>query len=369
MSLYTTFLRPLLFQLDAETAHHATVEACHVAGLVPGLPTLMRSLLEFEDSALHTEAGGLTLPNPIGLAAGWDKDARALRVLDSLGFGFAEIGSISARPSNGNPKPRLFRLPQEQAIIVNYGLPNSGAETISRRLALHQPRIPLGINVVVTNDGPGAPACTEEAILADYERSVTLTHRHAGYMSLNLSCPNSEGGQDHFTEPGTITRLLERLQPIGIGCPLFLKIPPNEDPAAHERLLTECAGFDFVRGFCFNLPRGKHESLTLATSLAALHDKPGAVSGKPVTALINRCIAGLYPLLDHDKHIIIGTGGVFSADDAYEKLQLGASLVQVYTAMIYEGPTIVKRICRGLCELARRDGLRSIGDAVGASHR
>ncbi|NJM55977.1 MAG: quinone-dependent dihydroorotate dehydrogenase, partial [Verrucomicrobiae bacterium] len=152
MSLYTTLLRPLLFRLAAETAHHLTVEACRVGGAVPGVAALSRRCLEFTAPELQIEAVGWSFANPIGLAAGWDKSGRALRMIDSMGFGFAEIGSVSARPSRGNPKPRLFRLPQDRAIIVNYGLPNDGAEIVAQRLAAHHPRHPLGVNIVKTND-------------------------------------------------------------------------------------------------------------------------------------------------------------------------------------------------------------------------
>ena len=150
MTLYSALLRPLLFRLDAETAHHATVEACRCLGAVPGVAALSRACLERDEPRLATEVAGLRFANPVGLAAGWDKSGRALRLLDSLGFGFAEIGSVSARPSQGNPRPRLFRLPQERAIVVNYGLPNEGAECVAARLAarcLRRPRHPLGVNI------------------------------------------------------------------------------------------------------------------------------------------------------------------------------------------------------------------------------
>jgi dihydroorotate dehydrogenase (fumarate)/dihydroorotate dehydrogenase len=369
MSLYTSFLRPLLFRLDAETAHHGTVEVCHWLGAVPGVTWLSRSLLEVNEPSLRTEAAGLSFANPIGLAAGWDKSGRALRMIDALGFGFAEIGSVSARPSRGNPKPRLFRLPADRAIIVNYGLPNDGAEVVAARLAAHRSRHPLGVNIVKTNDGPEAPPCSEDDILADYERSVSLLHMHAGYLSLNLSCPNAKGGKDFFAQPGSIARLLERLAPLRLACPVILKIAPRDDPAEHDRVLAECDAFPFVRGFCFNLPPGKPDTLQFTTLRENFAHQPGAVAGKPVAALINRCIAGLYQRLDPRRHIVIGTGGVFTAEDAYEKIRRGASLVQLYTALIYEGPGVVKRIQRGLVDLLKRDGFASIGEAVGSASR
>lgn len=368
MSIYTTVIRPLLFRLDAETAHHMTVEGCRVFGAIPGVAALTQRLLKIDDPVLRIEVAGLRFPNPIGLAAGWDKSGRALRMLDSLGFGFTEIGSVSARSSLGNPKPRLFRLPRDRALIVNYGLPNEGAEVVSARLAAHGPQLPLGVNIVKTNDGQGSPPCSTDEILADYQRSVSLMHRHAGYLMLNLSCPNVAAGGDFFVQPGNIRLLLERLQPLGVSCPVFLKVAPCDDAAVHQRLLDQCEGFTFVHGFCFNLPSGKPDSLNLDTPRESLADRPGAVAGRPVTALINRCIAGLYARMDRQRYVIIGAGGVFTAQDAYEKIRLGASLVQLYTAMIYEGPGVTKRICQGLGELLRQDGFQSVAEAVGSGH-
>ncbi len=366
MSLYSTLIRPLLFQLDAETAHHGTVEACRIAGALPFVPQITRACLEFKAPELQCDVAGLQFDHPIGLAAGWDKSGRALRMLDNLGFSFAEIGSISAQPSHGNPKPRLFRLPKDEAIIVNYGLPNDGAEVIARRLAAHRMRIPLGVNIVKTNYGPNAPACSDDAILADYERSVSLVHRHAGYLMLNLSCPNAAGGKDFFAQPGSITRLLHLLKMLNLTCPVFLKVAPRDDPAEHDRLLAEADAFDFVRGFSFNLPPGKPATLPLTTPRNKWEHLPGAISGKPVEDLINRCIAGLATRMNRQRHIIIGTGGVFTAADAYRKLRLGASLVQIYTALIYEGPGVISRINQRLCRLLAMDGFKNVSEAVGA---
>lgn len=368
MNLYPAIVRPLLFRLDAELAHHGTVEACHWLGKLPGVPQLTRALFETHEPCLRTKVAGLSFENPIGLAAGWDKSGRALRMTECLGFGFSEIGSVSARPSKGNPKPRLFRLPPDRAIIVNYGLPNDGAEVVAQRLAKHRPQHPLGVNIVKTNDGPDAPPASDDDILSDYERSVSLLHSHSGYLSLNLSCPNAKGGKDFFAQPGSITRLLERLAPLNITCPVFLKIAPRDDPAEHERVLAECDAFSFIRGFCFNLAPGKPDTLEFTTARETFAHQPGAVAGKPVEALINRCIAGLYTRMDQKRYRIIGTGGVFNAEDAYRKICLGASLVQLYTALIYEGPAVVKTLNLGLARLLERDGFTSIAAAVGTAH-
>ncbi|MCC9642475.1 quinone-dependent dihydroorotate dehydrogenase [Rhodopirellula sp. JC740] len=365
MSFYKTLVRPLLFQLNAETAHHFAVEGCRWASVVPGIIHVTRLCLESHDPVLGTEVAGLRFRHPIGLAAGWDKSGRALRMLDAMGLGAIEIGSVSARSSQGNPKPRLFRLPEEHAVIVNYGLPNEGADAVASRVASYRGRVPIGINIVKTNDGPHAPACDADEILSDYERSARLLHSHADYLMLNLSCPNAKGGRSFFAEPGNIERLLQRLQPMQLQVPVFLKLAPHDEPAQLDSLLMQCDRFEFVRGFCFNLPSTKPKMSVAPESLV---DKPGAVAGRPVASLINGCIAELYRRMDRERYAIIGAGGVFTAQDAYDKIRLGASFVQIYTAMIYEGPAITKRICLGLAELLKRDGHSSVTQAVGSAH-
>ena len=365
MNWYSTFLRPLLFRLDPETAHNAAVAACRFAGRLPIVPRLLEKSLTIEAPELKTEVAGLQFSNPIGLAAGWDKSGRALNLMDRLGFGTVEIGSVSAFPSAGNAKPRLFRLPMDRAIQVHYGLPNDGVKTVAERVAAARLRIPLGVNLVATNHGPQASASSEDEILDDYATSVACIHTHVDYLTLNLSCPNAEGGRDLFAESGSLRRLLERLRPIEPNCPVFLKVAPVADSAVQDRWRREVDEFDFVKGFVFNLPPGQPDSLKLKTPPNVWQCRPGAIAGRPIADWIDLCIASLYPRLDHSRHVIIGSGGVFTAEDAYRKIRLGASLVQFYTAMIYEGPGVVAKINRGLVELLNRDGFARIQDAVG----
>lgn len=364
-NLYGKILRPLLFRMDAERAHALTVEACRIAGRVPFVPTLSRRCVSATAPELACEVAGLRFDHPIGLAAGWDKSGRALRMLDSLGFGFAEIGSVSADPSIGNPKPRLFRLPQDLSIVVNYGLPNDGAAAVARRIGSYRPRVPLGINLVNTNRGGHGPPDDEEAILSDYERSAAILRDRADYLMLNLSCPNAVGGKDLFAERGPLTRLLERIQALNVACPVFLKLAPVADDGTLERILEDVDPFPFVRGFSFNLPTGKPPDLKLSTSERIWKDWPGAVSGKPVAARIDDYVRRLYRRMPRGRYAIVAAGGVFTGEDAYRKIRLGASLVQIYTALVYEGPGVTRRIAEGLANLLRRDGFANVRDAVG----
>lgn len=359
--------------MDPERVHRIAVAGSSLAAGVPLVHRLVGAR-PARDPILRSDVAGIPFENPVGLAAGWDKNGTAVRFLARLGFGAVEIGSISSRPSVGNPSPRLFRLPEDQAIVVNYGLPNDGAEKIRRRLGSTRVGCPLGINLVKTNDGPDVNgsdvngpdvAADCDSVLEDYATSVGLLQGHADYLVLNLSCPNAAGGGDFFSEHGNIDRLLQRLASVEIHCPLFLKVAPDPSASAIDSLIGQSESYPFVRGVLFNLPRGKPSSLELTTPKSVLEKMPGAVAGKPVQALIDNCIGEFYRRMPKGRYVIIGGGGVFSAADAYRKIRLGASLVQIYTALIYEGPGVIQDINEGLASLLRADGFKCVTEAVG----
>jgi dihydroorotate dehydrogenase (fumarate)/dihydroorotate dehydrogenase len=343
-----------------------TVGLCQAMGRVPVLPNLVGRSLIYEDPRLCGSAGGLRCDNPVGLGAGWDKNGRTLSLLPHLGFGFAEIGSVSARSSVGNPKPRLFRLPQDDGIIVNYGLPNDGAEVVASRMRRNPAGFPVGVNLVQTNDGPTAQHVDQQQMIADYVESATKLHRVSDFLTLNLSCPNASDGLDHFARAGTIHHLLHALQTVDLRVPVFLKVPPSPLPANIDRWITEAEPFPFVKGFIFNLPRGRRDQMGLVTPPGQLQSMPGAVAGRPIGALLDQCIREFCIRSPRGRFIVIGSGGIFTAEDAYRKIQLGASLLQIYTAMVYHGPGIVKVINQGLVERLTRDGFQNIQQAVGS---
>jgi dihydroorotate dehydrogenase len=282
-----------------------------------------------------------------------------------LGIRFGEIGSVSADPSSGNPRPRLFRLPDDGAIVVNHGLPNHGAEVVARRLARRRASdVYLGVNIVNTNRGPAVQE-TEDDILANYARSARLLGDRADYLVLNLSCPNAGDTARAIDDVCWLARLLAVLAPLELRCPVFLKLLPSSDPRYLEAVLQTTDRHRFIRGFLFNLATGKPDGLPLRTPRHVWQHWPGAVAGKPAAGYLDQCIRALYPLLPKDRHAIIGGGGVFTAEDAFKKIKLGASLVQIYTALVYEGPAVVRRINQGLCRLVAADGFRNISEAVG----
>jgi dihydroorotate dehydrogenase len=341
VSLYTRLVRPLLFRADPERAHEWAVGAAELASRWPAACRAVASRARF-DERLAVEVAGLRLRSPLGLAAGFDKSARGVPALAALGFGHVEVGSVSADPSAGNPRPRLWRVPDERAIVVHYGVPNDGAQRVAARLAPRSAAVPVGINVVSTNRGD-AEAESDEAVIADYVRSVGLLAPLADYVCLNLSCPNTRDGRGFFADRSRLRELLARL---ALDRPLFIKVAPFESADALDGFLAAVAGFPFVSGFSVNLPPGAR----------------GAVSGPPAAAAALRTVTELYRAGDRP---VIGSGGVSSAADAYRMIRAGASLVQVYTALVYEGPGLVRRMTRELGPLVARDGFSRVGDAVG----
>jgi dihydroorotate dehydrogenase (fumarate)/dihydroorotate dehydrogenase len=361
--VYETAVRPLLFRLEPERAHELALRTSALAGRAGPVRGLAHRAFAGNDAGLGVELGGLSFRNPLGLAAGFDKNGRALPLLAELGFGHLEMGSVSASPSDGNPRPRLFRLPQDEAIVVSYGVPNDGAEAVAARLYGSRLPVPLGVNLVKTND-PRLPAA-EPGVYEDYARSFALLQLRADYVALNMSCPNSPGDRDFFDELPRIERLLAALAEEQPRVPVILKLKPTTDAGVLRETVAIADGFSFVAGFAINLPAGKPDVLRLSAPRGQLERMPGAVGGRPVEAFVNDVLGRLFEITGGGRYGLIAAGGVFTAEDAYRKIRLGASLVQLYTALVYRGPGIAKEILGGLRILLERDGAKRVADVVG----
>ncbi|HEY6694655.1 MAG TPA: quinone-dependent dihydroorotate dehydrogenase [Solirubrobacteraceae bacterium] len=358
MGVYPVLVRPLLFRADPERAHDLAVRAAERASGSRLVCRAVASRRAATDPRLAVAVAGLRFATPLGLAAGFDKSARAVPLLSALGFGHVEVGSISAAPSDGNPRPRLFRLVDERAIVVHYGVPNDGAARVAERLAAPRPAVPLGINVVSTNRGAASAVEPDDAVIGDYVESVSRLQELGEYVCLNLSCPNTRDGVGFFADRRRLRTLLDRLGEAGVRRPLFIKVAPFADEADLDSFLEAVDPAPFVSGFSVNLPPGKPPGI--------VNDMPGAVSGPPCAPAALRTVAALYRRMDRSRFVVVGSGGVFSGADAYAMIRQGASLVQLYTALVYEGPGVVRRVTTELGQLVVRDGLSSIGDAVGA---
>ena len=356
MSVYESAVRPLLFRLDAERAHNLTLAASALGGRSSLIRRAAGKVFTVSDPRLQTSLAGLPLTNPLGLAAGFDKNARAVRMLGALGFGHIEIGSVSADASDGNPKPRLFRVPQDEAIVVAYGVPNEGAHAVRERLAGPR-RVPVGVNLVKTND-PARPAAGPE-VYEDYAASFVALQDRADYIAINLSCPNSAADRDFFDELPRIDALLQRLAREDPRVPLILKLKPTRDAGILREIVAIADGHPFVSGFAINLPSGKPDFLKVTVARDSLEKLPGAVGGPPVEDFVN-AILGTLKGITGDRYALMAAGGVTTAEAAYTKLKLGATAVQLYTGLVYHGPALNKQILTGLLELMERDGYSGV---------
>ncbi len=339
--LYALF-RALLFRLPPEQAHRAALRALHAMVAMPGGAAALRALT----AASHpVRVLGLDFANPVGLAAGFDKNAEHVAVLAALGFGFIEVGSVTARPWPGNPTPRLFRLPADRALINRMGLNNQGAEAVAARLGAPH-AVPLFVNVAKTPD----PALEGAAAIDDYAETVRRLAPYADAVVLNVSCPNSGDGRT-FEEPAALDPLLvAALAARGAGGPpLLVKISPDLDRGL-LREVVEVAEAHGVDGFTATNTTVHREGLrTPPGRLSAIGR--GGLSGVPLHPRALSTVAALRALTARP---IVGVGGVDGPDTARALLDAGAQLVQLYTGFIYRGPTVVRRIVKGLVPPQKR---------------
>lgn len=365
MDTYRWLFRPILSGIDAERAHGATLAACRAAARVPLLNGALSRHYAFNDRRLQTRVAGIDFPNPVGLAAGFDKNGVALQTLASAGLGAIEVGSVSAHASAGNPaRPRLFRLPQDEALLVYYGVPNDGAQAVAARLARSRPGVPVGVSVVETNTGRAAPL---ERVVDELTEAARPFAALADYLVLNLNCPNSSSGVNPLDDPANLRLVLDRLRGIERLPPVFLKFIAPREPLAIDSMLSAVDSYEFVKGFILNVVP-QRPCAGMRTPSVDYEHLPGSITGAPLRPLACELLRIWYPRIDRRRHALVGVGGIASADDAYRMIRLGASLVQVLTALVYQGPALVKHIKQGLCSLIERDGLRDISQAVGADH-
>ena len=360
--LYKKVLKPIFFRFDPEKIHNDAV----AIGKILGSNFLFRKtttlFFGFSDKSLEQNIAGLDFKNPVGLAAGFDKNARIIGITPAVGFGFTEIGSITGEPCPGNPRPRLWRLPKSRSIIVNYGLNNDGAEAVAERLAgkKYLGAIPLGVSIAKTNS---CKIIGVEKEVGDYLKVARAFADIGDYLTVNISCPNVYGGQP-FTELERLNHLLSEIDNLNLQKPVFLKLPPDIPFDLVDEII-ELSAKRRISGFvCSNLTKDRSRMKIEPGEAELVSANIGGISGKPTEELANSQIAHIYQKTNGDK-IIIGCGGIFSAEDAYKKIKLGASLVQLITGMIFEGPQVISEINLGLCRLLRKDGFTNISQAVG----
>ncbi|MEF8883044.1 MAG: quinone-dependent dihydroorotate dehydrogenase [Halapricum sp.] len=348
MSLYER-VRPALFRLPPETAHSIAHTGMKAADHTP-LPSLLRRGFAVEDERLTVEAFGQTFPNPVGVAAGFDKNAEAPRTLHGLGFGHVEVGGVTAEPQPGNPRPRVFRLVEDEGLVNRMGLNNEGADVVGERLRNTEVGYPVGVNLAKSESTP-----TEDAP-ADYRYTYEQVEDGGDFFVVNVSCPNTEGFrelQNRETLEGILSELVE-----ANASPLLVKLSPDLPEPAVEETLELVAEYDLDGVIATNTSTERPDTLQSPSRA-----EEGGLSGKPIEGTATEMVRFVAERTDVP---VIGVGGVFTGADAYRKIRAGASLVQLYTAFIYRGPTVARDINRGLATLLERDGFDNIEDAVGA---
>ncbi|MBP9690698.1 quinone-dependent dihydroorotate dehydrogenase, partial [Candidatus Woesebacteria bacterium] len=360
--LYKLFVKPFLFLLPAELVHEQAMYWGEVMGKIPVIQMVFSRLFTYKNQVLMTKVEQIEFSNPVGLAAGYDYEAAFPGILPSIGFGFQTIGTISNNSFEGNPKPRLGRLPRSQSLLVNKGFRNPGAEVIIEKLRGTSFAFPVGISIGRTNSGE---TNTLEKAITDIVSAFTKFEKSKlkhSYYELNISCPNLIG-KVSFYPPKNLKTLLKALEKLKIKKPVFIKMPIEESDQEVEEMLKVIVAFTSIKGVIFgNLQKDRSDESFDQDEIQVAGK--GHFSGKPTYRRSNELIRLAYRL--HAKRlIIIGCGGVFTAEDAYRKVRYGASLIQLITGMIFEGPQRISQINRGLVELLKADGYKHISEAVG----
>jgi dihydroorotate dehydrogenase len=343
--LYNQLLKPLLFRLSPENAHHLTVKMLEATLAVPGAATLFRHRYRLNDHRLARKCFGIDFPNPVGLAAGFDKDGRYYAAMSHLGFGFIEIGTVTPRPQGGNPQPRLFRLPQDQGLINRMGFNNEGVDAMVERLRQGRPEgVVIGGNIGKNKDTPNENATD------DYLICFEKLFPYVDYFVVNVSSPNTPNLRD-LQEKEPLTRLLttlqERNQAEAAPKPILLKIAPDLTNGQLDDILEIAQSTQLAGIIATNTTISREGLHTSADEITTIGN--GGLSGSPLRERATEVIRYLSKGSKGELPII-GVGGISSGQDAVKKLAAGACLVQIYSGLVYAGPGLVREICEAVLE-------------------
>ncbi len=363
--LYRNIFKPVLFQMDPEKAHHLIIGGLGAGVRIPGTLAAMQSMYGITSTPdMTTELFGITFPGPVGLAAGLDKNAQAVAGLSACGFGFMEVGTVTPKPQPGNEQPRLFRLPSDQALINRMGFNNEGAWAMTDRLRhLVDHPIPIAVNIGKNKVTPNEQAAE------DYKACISELYTYADFFVVNISSPNTpdlrnlqHGNELKELLAEVMQEMDAQAQNHGTPKSVLVKIAPDVSDAELE-YMVETIRQSGAAGIIATNTTLSRDGLTHNHA-----GETGGLSGRPLTERSTEIISRVYRQTE-GKLPIIGCGGIFSSEDAYDKIKAGSSLVEIYTSFIYEGPQITRRLHNGIRELMQRDGFAHISEAVGAAHR
>ena len=342
--MYKTFIKPLLFLFSAEKAHHLTIQLLKITLSIPIVSFLFKKSMELKDDRLRREVFGLTFQNPVGLAAGFDKDGKSFNAMSSMGFGFIELGTVTPKAQGGNPQPRLFRVKKDEGIINRMGFNNEGIEAVIKNLKKNKGQVIIGGNI-------GKNTTTSpENYTEDYCEVFKSLHPYVDYFVLNVSCPNV-GSHAKLNDKDYLIELITACKELNLEeksqKPILLKIAPDLNTIQLDEII-ELVNETNIDGVIASNTSTSREGLKASKEQLAKIG-PGGLSGQPVK---NKSTEVIQYLADtsHKSFPIIGVGGIHSEKDALEKIKAGADLVQVYTGFIYEGPSLIKRINKAILQ-------------------
>lgn len=357
---YKFIAKQYFFAQDPERVHDNMISLGKFLGRFNLFNLIINLTFSYHSKNLETNLCGLNLKNPIGLAAGFDKDAEITNILPSVGFGFVEVGSVTGKKCEGNAKPRLWRLPKSKSLVVYYGLKNKGCDEIVERIKKNKNKfkIPVGFSVAMTNIPENAQV---ESAINDYFYAFEKVSEIAEYITINISCPNITCGEEKlFLVPENLEKLLTKIDQIKFEKPVFVKMSPDLELKNIDEILEVLDRHKVSGIICANLTKKRDHNLVLEKDIP----ENGGLSGVPVRDASDKLLAYIYKKAGH-RFILIGCGGIFSAKDAYRKIRLGASAVQLITGMIYIGPQLIGDINFELNKMIKRDGFKNISEVVG----
>ncbi len=363
--LYKHAVRRVFFLCNSELMHDWLTAGGELIGNIKILKNLLEKLLRYKNKALEQSLNGIFFENPVGLAAGFDYQARLTKITPSLGFGFETIGTITNKPYSGNPKPRLARLVKSRSLLVNKGFKNQGIDKILKKLKLSNFEIPVGISIGKTNTTKNTTQNEAVKDVVDAFKKAENSKIKFSYYELNISCPNLYGNISFYPSENLL-KLLKAVTGLGLKKPVFVKMPIEKTDREILDMLKIISQFP-INGVIFGNLQKNREDPSLDKEEVKMN-KVGYFSGKPTEKRSNELIKLAYKRYGK-KLIIIGCGGIFNGKDAYTKIRLGASLVQFITGLVFEGPQLAAQINLELSGLLKKDGFQNIKQAIGADNK
>ncbi|MFA6514925.1 MAG: dihydroorotate dehydrogenase (quinone) [Candidatus Paceibacterota bacterium] len=375
--IYRKIIKPTLFLFPADDVHTFFLKTGNFLGRFSFTKILTSKIFSYKNKSLSQNFSEIYFENPIGLAAGFDYDADLIDILPSVGFGFHTIGTVTNLPYVGNQRPMLGRLPKSKSLLVNKGFKSEGINKVLEKVkkvassAIRRKggnKIPLGISIGSTNKNYKDIEEMAGDIIVSFQR--VLKEDYFTYFELNISCPNlinTENLPEKFDTPNGLNFLLSKLEKLQINRPLFIKMYLEKSVDDTLALCEVATKYEYVSGFIFsNLVKDRKNPAFNKEEIE--NAGRGNFSGKPTEKITNNLISEVYKKYGH-RFIVIGCGGVFNGDDAYEKIKRGATLIQLITGMIYEGPSVIGKINKELAELLKKDGYKNVNEAVGSYYK